>query len=102
MAGRLLLPISVRPIRRCRSSLPQLNGAVSVGVTSHNGAAGPTQRAADRLESFLLSVHVPANANSLWRWHRHRPDMPSGPAFLFRAGLIFVCKPTEGKQRPTC
>ena len=39
MAGRLLLPISVRPIRRCRSPLLQLNGAASVGVTSHNGAA---------------------------------------------------------------
>ena len=37
---------------------------------------------------------MPANADSLWRWHRHRPDMPSGPTFLFRAGLIFVCKPT--------
>jgi hypothetical protein len=42
VAGRLLLPISMRSIRRCRSSLLQLNGAASVGITSHNGAAGPT------------------------------------------------------------
>ena len=40
VAGRLLLPISVRPIRRCRSPLLQLNGAAA---GQYRQAAGVTQ-----------------------------------------------------------
>ena len=56
MAGRLLLPISVRPIRRCRSPLLQLNGAASVGVTSHIMEPQPRRSAGCRSPRVVVKA----------------------------------------------
>jgi hypothetical protein len=42
VAGRLLLPISVRPIRRRRPALLQLNSAASVGARRRPASARPS------------------------------------------------------------
>ena len=63
MAGRLLLPISVRPIRRCRSPLLQLNGAASVGVTSHIMEPQPRRSAGCRSPRVVVKAGTGARTS---------------------------------------